>query len=250
MKYLPLVAMTMALTFGSVVFAQDKPAEQKPPIKWTGNITVSASDQTGNTERTSSTVSAETTKKSEIDRIYGKFLNNYAEESKVVSTRNTYGQGKYDYFVSKQWYVDGSLELYNDDFKNLKLRTTIAPSMGYQIWSDNIKSLLVEAGVAYISDTLRKTDANNKDKNWMAGRIASTVSYKVGQVIVFADALIFYPSFKAEDGSKLRNEASATSALGSGWALKLTNIIDRNSKPPTGVKKVDSTWTLGLQYNY
>lgn len=243
-----LAVLGIALVSGQV-FAQEA-AEQPPKPKWTGNVSASATSQSGNTERTGSTLAAEASKKSEITRISLKFLNNYAEEQKTVTTRNTYGIGKYDYFFSKAFYASISLELYNDQFKNLQLRTTISPGVGYQIWNDDIKTLFIETGIARISENLRINDANNEDKSWTTGRIAANATYKVSGMIVLSDQLVYYPSFQEENGSKLRNEASASSALGSGWAFKLTNIIEQNSKPPTGVEKTDMTWILGLQYNF
>ncbi|TNF52082.1 DUF481 domain-containing protein, partial [bacterium] len=35
-----------------------------------------------------------------------------------------------------------------------------------------------------------------------------------------------------------------------GWAFRVSNILERDSDPPEGVRKHDLQWSMGLQYDF
>lgn len=216
------------------------------PPKWKGNVTLGANLQTGNTDRTSVSVGAEAARKTDQDRFSLRFLHNYAEENDEITVRNTYGSLKYDYFFTRSLYGYLGVELLNDKFRDLNLRTVVGPGIGYQIWDDPIEILLFEAGVSYFSEDLKE----GEDDHWITARLAGNFSYKIKDAIVFSEQFILYPSVGKIGEYQLRNEAGVTSALGARWALKFTNILEHDSDPPEGVKKSDLYWILALQYSF
>ena len=213
--------------------------------KWIGNITVGAGLQSGNTDRASASVGAEATRRAINDRFSLRFLHNYAEEDKTVSARNTYGAMKYDYFFKKKYYVYLGTELLQDSFKNLNLRTVIGPGVGYQVWDNTVKSLLLEVGISYFSEDIKE----GEDRDWITGRIAGDLRYNLMGSVVLSDYLIVYPSLEDFGKFTLRNEASIASPIAAGWSLKFSNILEHDSDPRVNIKKNDWNWFLGLQYD-
>jgi putative salt-induced outer membrane protein YdiY len=218
----------------------------KIPPRWKGAINLGGSVQTGNTSRTTASVGAAAARKTDDDRFNLRFLFNYAEEKSETTTRNTYGALKYDYFFTKKLYGYLGVELLIDEFKDLNLRATAGPGLGYQIWDDPVKSFLVEAGISYVWED-RKI---GEDNNWATARLSADFSYKFGKYITFSDLFIIYPNLKRSGEYTLRNEAALTSPLGAGWALRLANIWERDSDPSPGILKDDLTWLLTLQYSF
>ncbi len=216
------------------------------PKKWKGRVTVGANAETGNTRRTSASIISEATRRTDSDRFSLRFLYNYAEDEGEVTARNAYGAFKYDYFFTKSFYGYLGVELLNDKFKDLKLRTVVGPGAGYQFWDEPDKSLLLEAGLSYFSEDLDE----GEDDQWITARFAGDMRYKVWDRIVFTDRLVLYPSIKNIGQYQLRNEAGLESPLAFGWSLSLTNIIERDSDPPEDVKKNDIYWILGMQYSF
>jgi putative salt-induced outer membrane protein YdiY len=216
------------------------------PVKWKGNINIGAGMQTGNTERTNASIGAEATRRSERNRFSLRFLYNYAEDGDEVSTRNTYASGEYDYFFTKKWYGYVSIELLNDKFKNLNLRTVAGPGAGYQIWEEPIKSLHCEGGLSYFSEDL----IDGEDNQWLTARLACSLRYNFKDLFTFTDNLVIYPGFDSFGEYQLRNESSLSSPLGSNWSLRLANIYERDSDPPVNVEKDDWQWLLNLQYDF
>lgn len=216
------------------------------PSRWQGNVAVGASLQTGNTDRISATIGVDFMRKALRDRYNLRFIYNYAEDDDEVIARNIFGALKYDYFFTTAFYGFLAMELLSDEFKDLNLRTIVGPGVGYQLWDDEIKSLLFEAGLSFFSEDLDE----GSDDQWITGRMASQIRWKIFDKIVFTDYLLVYPSLEDIGAFKLRNEAGISSAIGTGWSLKLSNILEHDSDPPVNVEKNDMYWVLGLQYSF
>jgi hypothetical protein len=158
-----------------------------PQGVWTGNVTVGGNLQSGNTDRRALSFAAGAERKTDRDRFSMGFLFNYGEEEGQLTTRNTYGSAKYDYFFTKKLYGYLGLELLNDKFQDIELRTIVGPGMGYQIWDDPVKSLAFEAGASYFSDNMR----HGEDTDYVAARLGLNFRYTFWKYIVFNDRLVY-----------------------------------------------------------
>lgn len=211
---------------------------------WKGNVTVGGNLQSGNTDRTALSLGASAMRRTDRDRFSLGFLFNYGEDEDVLITRNTYGSAKYDYFFTKRLYGYLGLELLNDKFQDIKLRTIVGPGMGYQIWDDPVKALAIETGASYFSDNMRHGD----DSDYATARFGLNFRYSLLKFFVFTDSLTYYPSLERFSTYTLRNESALTTPLGARWALTLANILQYDSEPTSGIGKTDNQWILGLQY--
>jgi putative salt-induced outer membrane protein YdiY len=218
------------------------PAKQK----WEGNVTVGGSMQSGNTDSASASVSVQAARKTADDRYSFRVLYNYGEDDSVRNTDNIYGAMKYDYFLSKKVYAYLSVEALKDTFKDLNLRTSIGPGLGYQVWDEDIKTLSFEMGVSYYNEDLETGD----DNSWITARMGANFRYLLFDAVTFTDYALAYPRLDKAGEFQLRNEAGISTTLRKNWSLNLTNIIEYDSDPPINVKKDDLTWLLGLQYSF
>ena len=133
-----------------------------------------------------------------------------------------------------------------DKFKDVNLRAIIGLGLGYRIWNDEKKSLEVEAGVTYFSEDLNV----GMDDQFASGRIGVTYFYQILENLAFNNYTLYYPSFKKPKEYRLRNEASLTSQLGSGWSVKLSHIFDQNSDHSPTVESKDHQFIFGIQYSF
>ena len=217
-----------------------------PAGKWHGGISLAANMQTGNTDRSGMAFGADAVRRGDVDRFSMGFRYNIAQENGLMTTRNAYGTLQYDYFFTKKFYGYLGVQLLNDRFKDINLRTVVGPGVGYQIWDDPVEYLSLEAGIAYFSEDLR----TQEDKHWMTVRLAANNRYKLTDWLVFTDQLVLYPSLQSVSDVTLRNEAALLSAIGSGWSFKLANILEYVNNPPAGTKSTDSEFIVGLQYAF
>ena len=217
-----------------------------PPPKWEGSVTVSGGRQTGNTERNSFSLAGDAARKFGNNRFSLRFQFNYAKENGEINTRNTYGAFKYDNFLTEKAYWYLGVELLNDRFKDLNLRTAVGPGFGYQVWDEEHRKLYFEGGLAYFSEDRR----NSADRSWMTARLAGDLRYRLFAHLTANERLILYPSLEQGGEYQLRNEAGLATPLAGNWDLKLSNILEYDSDPQPGVKPTDSTSLLGLQYQF
>lgn len=215
-----------------------------PQGVWKGNVTIGGNLQSGNTDQAALSVGFSAMRRTEKDRFSLGFLFNYGEEEDEITTRNTHGTAKYDYFFSKKFYGYLGLEFLNDKFQDIQMRTIVGPGLGYQVWEDPLKALALEVGASYFSDNMR----HGEDSDYITARFGLNFRYALLKFIIFTDSLAYYPSLEKFSTYTLRNEAALTTPLGARWALKLANILQYNSDPATGIGKTDNQWILGLQY--
>jgi putative salt-induced outer membrane protein YdiY len=233
----------VAVAFDNIAALNPPP---KKPATWKGNISVGGSWQDGNTDSMSASAGAMAVRRTENDRFLINFLYNKAETDGQRTAENTYGQLKYDYFLSPKWYLYLNVDMLSDDFQDLNFRTSVGPGVGYQIWDEENKSLGLEAGVAYTSEDRDL----GEDSNWVSARIGINYLYKLFDRVIFTDQFVIYPNLDDTGEYTLRNEAALATGIGADWSLKLSNIWLNNSNPEPGFKKDDFTWILGLQYSF
>jgi len=217
-----------------------------PPVRWTGIVAAGGNLQTGNTDRAGAFITAEAGRRTEVDRMKFRYLFNYGEEDGKVTTRNHYGEAKYDYFFTKKFFGYVGLELYNDEFKDTKLRTFVGPGVGYQVWEDPGKFLLFEAGLSYFN--LDRYDG--EDQSGLAARLGWDFRYHIFKWLIFTDGFQFYPTIGEGGDYFFRNEAALSVPLSTHWSLKFANIIDYNSNPTVGFKKTDVQYIGALQFSF
>ena len=217
-----------------------------PPIKWTGIVAAGGNLQKGNTDRASGFITAEAGRRTEKDRMKFRYLFNYGEEDDEVTTRNHYGEAKYDYFFTKRFFGYVGAELYNDRFKDTKLRTFVGPGVGYQVWEDPVKFLLLEAGLSYFN--LDRYDG--EDQDGLTARLAWDFRYNLLTWLIFTDRFQFYPTIGEGGDYFFRNEAAFNVPLSARWSLKVANIIDYNSNPTSGFKRTDVQYIGALQFSF
>ncbi len=217
-----------------------------PPNQWKGSIALGGSIDQGNTERTSGSLGFDAKRIFEEDRIAFKFLSIYSEEDESVSTRNTYGTAKVSHDFTDQWFSFLAVEMLSDTFKDLDLRTTIGPGVGYRIWEDEKKSLEVEGGFTYTFEDRRTAE----DEQYASARFAGNFSYNLISNLTFANEVVIFPSLENSGEYTLRNEASLITILGNGWNVKLTNVLERDNAPAPEVEEDDLHWIAALGYKF
>jgi putative salt-induced outer membrane protein YdiY len=240
-----LLIMIVACTFGLKKAEADDTPSYEPPV-WKGNVTVGGNYQTGNTDRINFAVGADALRKSDMERYSLNFLFNYSEENSNKTGESYYGAGQYDYFFTKRIYGYMGIELLKDKFKDLSLRTVLGPGAGYQVWDEETRSLTVEGGISYFSENFIVAE----DDDFITGRLAGNLMYKLMTSLTLTDQLIIYPSFENFGEFQLRNDAALSTPLASGWALKLINILEYDSDPPVDIENTDWNWILTMQYSF
>jgi len=234
---------TVTVALGTIASLNPPP---KKPATWKGNVTLGGNRQDGNSDSMNVSVGALAVRRTENDRFLINILYNRSEDNGKRTAENAYGQMKYDYFLTPKWYLYMNIDMLADDFQDINLRTSVGPGVGYQVWDAEDRKLGLEAGLSYINE-----DRNEgKDNDSIAGRLGMNFLYRLFDRVVFIDQLAIYPNLDETGEYTLRNEAALLTDIKANWALKISNIWDRNSDPESNLDKDDFTSILGLQYTF
>lgn len=141
---------------------------QEPALRLNGRINVGLNKASGNTDTESGHVDAELIARAAKNRMTLGGAYNRASDDNQKTEDNLRGYLKHDYFLTEKlyWYLKGGIE--SDDFKDINLRTTIGPGLGYQVFEGERMNLSFEAGPSYVY-----TDYDNaEDEDSISGRWA------------------------------------------------------------------------------
>jgi putative salt-induced outer membrane protein YdiY len=123
---------------------------EEPAVKLNGRINLGFSKTSGNTDLENTHADAEVVVRAASHRLTLGGDYNRASEDNRKTVDNAAGRLKHDYFLTRQiyWYLNGLLE--RDQLKDINLRTTAGPGLGYQIFEGELMNLSVEAGPSYV----------------------------------------------------------------------------------------------------
>lgn len=231
----------------SLTYLNPKPEESGRGLTYQGRVNLSVTWVRGN---------------SSSDRIYGEaelkarakeYRNAFdlktqrENESGQRITSKSVASANHDRFLGEHrfWYLRGSLE--HDRFKDIELRTTLGAGYGSRIINTERTELSVRAGL----DAVRLDRVTDGDERYPAFGWGIGFSHWITNrtLQVFHDQQGFW---NLED----RNEASVRSKTGVRVpvAERLTASaqlnLDWEREPAPGLKAVDTTWLLGLNYHW
>jgi len=218
-----------------------------PPIKWTGSIVGAYSKTTGNSHNTVATVKADTRRRTEKDRITVGFLWNYKEDENGLTERNVMFDTKYDYFFNEKLFGYGNLRLENDKFKDLRVRTSAGAGLGYQFVETKRVDFSVEGGVSYVNEDFYVAE----DDDFVAGRLASDFdAWIIEEWLRFLQSTSWLVNLSDTGDWLLYTDTSLRLKITKDWSASAGLIYNYESQPAPGTAKADTTYLLGLAYEF
>lgn len=163
-----IVVKTDELSAPTSVALSRVKAINPPPVKqvsWRGSAGLGATVSDGNTNnRTVSGLGELELRALERHRVTLRAGYNYADNNDGVTLRNGFGSIKYDFFITKRFYVYVGALFEHDGFQDLALRTALSAGPGYQFIDkgdfsgENFREMQLygEAGLAYFSENHRR----------------------------------------------------------------------------------------------
>ena len=141
---------------------------EEPPIKFNGRINVGLNKASGNTDLENAHIDAEFLARTVSHRVTLGGTYNRASEDNRKTEDNAMGRLKHDYFLTRElyWYLNGMAE--RDELKEISLRTTLGPGLGYQFFEGERMNLSIETGPSYVTTNY---DHGGKDDS-LSGRWA------------------------------------------------------------------------------
>lgn len=155
--------------------------------------------------------------------------------------------GNYDRFVAETrfWYLRGALE--RDRFKDLSLRSSIGGGYGWQLVDTERTQLSLRAGV----DAIDERRMASADDVYPAAGWGLELRHKLD----FASAEFFhdqagYWNLDETDSVTLRSRTGLRVPVRDGLTASLQVNLDWEREPALGRRSTDTTWLLGIGYEW
>ena len=236
-----------------VIALKDLAQINPPPVKWTGSIVGNALVTRGNSHTENVGVTLNAVRRGENDRItlgggyyYGRERDRDTDEENTT-INNWFVLGKYDYFLTKKFYLYGSLRAEQDEIADLDLRLTVSPGAGYQWYETPAFNLSTEAGVAWIYEDFKGQKAED---HW-AGRLAYHVDWTPHKAVKLFHNLEWLPSFDGPfEDYNLNADVGLRATLIQSFFAEIKIELRYDSTPARSAEKEDLRYLVGVGWSF
>jgi len=242
---LPILLLSTAPAISNDV--QAAPAPAPVPLGWTGSVALGASYSDGNTDRRSASATVDAEKRREKDRTTLGFLWRYADESRVLTDRQTQARAKYDYFFSKKMYGLAQASVEDSYSANLDLRLTAGVGVGYQFEETETWKLSGEAGLSYVDSNYVGTA---DDTDYIAARAAYNWDWKPNKKYNASQTAEIFPSLESADDVNARVDTKGRVNLTDTMFAQLQWLYQWDNTPATGKVRSDNMVMLGVGWSF
>jgi putative salt-induced outer membrane protein YdiY len=256
------------LRIGSGAAVRDVPATAlvtyRPPVEWTGTISVGGTLSTGNTERRAANAQAQAIRRSDDTRLTLRASWDYGEQKSrgdfdndpstpptlgdwELAQRRSFGSAKFDYFLNDELYAFVQSTAENDRLADLELRFTGGGGLGYMLVDNETFMLQGEAGVTYI-DERRYTPGADSDN--IAARLAYSLRWNISDDTRFLQDGEFYPSLEDQEDFYARVDSRLQTSLTDEMFAQLQYILDYDSTPSPGFERDDHRFIVSIGWGF
>lgn len=233
------------LPLQSLTYLNPKPEESGNGLSYQGRVNLSATWVRGNSS--SDRVYAEAELKARAKAYRNAFEAKFQreDESGERTTSRSVVAANHDRFLGERrfWYLRGSLE--HDRFKDIELRTTLGAGYGSRVIDTERTELSLRAGLdAVWLDRITDGDEKYPALGWGIG-FSHWLTNRTLQV--FHDQQGFW-NLEDLDQASLRSKTGVRVPVAERLTASAQLNLDWESEPAPGLKSIDTTWLLGLNY--
>jgi putative salt-induced outer membrane protein YdiY len=215
--------------------------------KQTGRINLAIEDESGNSEKREWDLDLELHNRWNKNHlsVFGQL--EYDTTRGLTSTDKWGVFANLDHTFTGQWYYSGALLVRQDRFKDLKLRTSAGPAIGYRFFDTTPLKLRTEVGLYYLKDDFYdQVDESFWGPGW----------YLEYEQQVWKRRLQLYHRHVSlaaanESGKYIwRSWTGLRAPLIAGFIASVEYEIDYDSEPAVEVETTDTTFKLKLGYEW
>lgn len=182
----------------------------------------------------------------------------YGESAGIVAAErwDTGWQSNYD--LTQQLFTFGGLRYQHDMFSGFQYQASLTAGLGYKIFDTDVTKLSAQAGVGYRrlrAEALLKDPASGavigRTPGPAEGSAVGTIGVNYSQALTNTTTLT--DKLLVESGSSdtlITNALAVAVKISTKLALSVGYAIQDNTKPPSGLKKLDTLETINLVYAF
>lgn len=228
------------------ISAINPPEPEKP--RWKGEISAGAVYTSGNTNNESYSFSATVSKRTDKDRTTFKGdaarqKERTADGTDQVTEDWWKTSAKYDYFLSKKWYVFGEGRYETDKIADLDRRIVYGGGLGYQ-WIDIERThLSTELGLAAVDEKYEDAQGSNTT---MSARAGYLFDHQFNDTFSFISGLTYYPSTEMVSDYYLTSSHELRAKINDHLFTNFRVLFDYDSTPAQTKGSTDVKYLFGI----
>jgi putative salt-induced outer membrane protein len=255
MKYRLLLA-PLSVLLPVVCFADDAPPPP-PQGQWTGKGQVGFLASQGNSEAKSANALIDMSLLEDPWKHSLHLGGLYGETAHIVAAERWDALWQSNYDFTKTLYVFGALRYAHDMFSGFQYQASGSTGLGYKIIDSSAVQLSAQLGAGY-----RRSRAELIVKDASGAVVSRTPLESTGDAVVtagvdYSQALTGTTTLSdkllVESGSSntlVTNALALSVKMSNRLALSLGYNLQNNSKPPVGLKKLDTSETVNLVFAF
>lgn len=230
-----------------VVFIDPAPDISGEGAKYLGRINFGFSSSTGNSEIETLYLDAEIGARTRHDRYTLSGKARRSTDREVESESNWLAGFKWDHFLTRKWYTYANTNFENDQFKDIRLRSTAGGGTGYQFYESDPLNLALEGGLTYVNtDFMVATD-----EEYPAARWAVKFDWKMfGTNLQFFHTHEAYTAIDNSDSAFVRSQTGFRFPLVYNISATLQYNVDWDNNPAPGRVSTDDMLVFTMGYTW
>ncbi len=235
----------------------------KPDGKWRGNGGAALSEATGNTQSSSLTITADTTRRTAEDKLSlsAQYVGSRARSTYngVTSTSTTANQGfarsQYDHNITETKFGFGGLVFSRDQIQLLSLRSMISGGFGYHMIKTPDSQWNLLGGISYRSD--KYSDPGVLINNQIRSGFDTTEllfsedsTNKLSDSANFNQRLSIRPNISGESGFLVTFDSTLMVMINKTLSLRVSFQDNFNSMSQAPILKNDTLFFTGINVKF
>lgn len=219
---------------------------------FSGRFDLSLSGDSGNTEKSSSSIGTRLQWKKE--RVTNLFIMNYAygESDDIRDTNKGFIHLRHIVQTQEKRAIETFAQIESNEFARLSFRGLLGAGIRYTTRQDDDYNIHIGLGAFHAWETLDEQTGLTDDgteRFWRAN-IYLVLNYRLNDHVRAGSTTYYQPAIETLSDTRILEEAGLKVKLADDLDLKLTLEIVHDSRPPETVKKTDTSYTTGVEYHF
>jgi putative salt-induced outer membrane protein YdiY len=225
----------------------------EPPSGYSGAVNLSVDGESGNTDKLGANVGARLQWHGGAVTNFAIFRYAYAETSGIQDTNKLLFHARHIRRITARTAYEGFVQAERNKFARLSFRGLIGGGARLTLSKKpDVKSLHLGIGGFYSRETLENKAGATDNGSQNIWRLNSYINYlhHLNDQVSILSTTYYQPTVEDFGDYRLLEEASLSVKMTDTLSLNLSLDLTHDSKPPQGVKKTDTTYSSGIEYNF
>ncbi len=173
----------------------------------------------------------------------------YGNSRGVRDTNKAFVHLRHRYDWTDTWALEGFAQAQQNEFARLKLRTLLGGGLRWSYQNQQLE-LHLGLGSFFEREALRAAAGVAPTSQLWRGNSYVSVRYVINERIRLQNTVYYQPAWRDMTDYRLLDDAALHIALNDSLDLKIVIEMAQDSRPPAGIKHIDTSYKTGLSFRF